>query len=161
MLATHTFVFALGAFLSLPQTILGGLVQSQSLVFPPQIDTTANQNTLRQIFTDSYAVYKWVGSNSIARFHDWPIVSLQKVRFHTWWSCSHQWKCVAINWSFFRSWRPTQPSLMIMTDGVCQSFHTIWSSEYLLLLAATIIDSLDTMARHRIFIMLTHLLFSS
>ena len=58
MLATHTFVFALGAFLSLPQTILGGLVQSQTLVFPPQIDATANQNTLRQIFTDSYAVYK-------------------------------------------------------------------------------------------------------
>jgi mannosyl-oligosaccharide alpha-1,2-mannosidase len=58
MLATHTLVFALGAFLSLPQTILGGLVQSQSLVFPPEIDATANLDNIRQIFTDSYAVYK-------------------------------------------------------------------------------------------------------
>ena len=58
MLATHTLVFALGAFLSLPQTILGGLVQSQNLVFPSEIDVTANLNTVKQIFTDSYAVYK-------------------------------------------------------------------------------------------------------
>jgi len=58
MLAIHTLVFALGAFLSLPQTILGGLVQSQSLEFPPEIDATANQDTIKQIFTDSYAVYK-------------------------------------------------------------------------------------------------------
>ena len=58
MLVTHTLVFALGAFLSLPQTILGGLVQSQNLVFPPAINVTANQNNIKQIFTDSYTVYK-------------------------------------------------------------------------------------------------------
>jgi mannosyl-oligosaccharide alpha-1,2-mannosidase len=58
MLATYTLVFALGAFLSLPPTILAGLVQSPFLEFPPQIDATANQNNIRQIFTESYAVYK-------------------------------------------------------------------------------------------------------
>jgi len=58
MLAIHTLVFALGAFLSLPQTILGGLVQSQNLNFPPEIDATANLNNIKQIFADSYAVYK-------------------------------------------------------------------------------------------------------
>jgi len=58
MLATHTFVFALGAFLSLPQTILGGLVQSPSLAFPPQINAADCKNTVKQIFTDSYGVYK-------------------------------------------------------------------------------------------------------
>ena len=58
MLATHTLLFALGAFLSLPQTILGGLVQSQTLAFPPDIDATANLKNIKQIFTDSYAVYE-------------------------------------------------------------------------------------------------------
>ncbi|KAF8814729.1 alpha-mannosidase 1 [Phlegmacium glaucopus] len=57
MLVTHTFIFALGAFLSLPQTILGGLVQSQDLVFPSPIDATKNRDAVKKIFTDSYGVY--------------------------------------------------------------------------------------------------------
>ena len=56
MLATHTLVFALGAFLSLPQTILGGLVQSQKLVLPA--DASANRDRVKQIFTESYALYE-------------------------------------------------------------------------------------------------------
>ena len=58
MLATHTLVFALGAFLSLPQTILCGPVQDPSLAFPPQINTADYKNTVKQIFTDSYGVYQ-------------------------------------------------------------------------------------------------------
>jgi mannosyl-oligosaccharide alpha-1,2-mannosidase len=56
MLATHTLVFALGAFLSLPQTIFGGLVQNQNLVLPS--DATVNKDTVKKLFTDSYSVYK-------------------------------------------------------------------------------------------------------
>ena len=42
---------------------------------------------------------------------------------------------------------------MILMDGVCTiPFIPIWSSEYLSPLAATMIDALDTMARHRKFI---------
>jgi hypothetical protein len=61
MLATHTLIFALGAFfLSLPQTIQvhGGLVQSQSLAFPPEVDAPGNLIRIKQIFTESYAVYE-------------------------------------------------------------------------------------------------------
>ena len=58
MLATHTLVFAFGAFLSFPHTILGGLVQSQSLSFPPEVDAPGNQDRIKQIFTDSYGIYE-------------------------------------------------------------------------------------------------------
>lgn len=56
MLAIHTLVFALGAFLSLPQTTLGGPVQCQNLVL--SADAEQNKKTVKQLFTDSYAVYK-------------------------------------------------------------------------------------------------------
>jgi len=58
MLATHTFVFALGAFLSLPQSILGGLVQNQHLEFPSPANATTYRDAVKKIFTDSYGVYQ-------------------------------------------------------------------------------------------------------
>ena len=64
MLATHTLVFALGAFLSLPQITLGGLVQVPNLALPSSSNAAANQNAIRQIFTDSYAVYQCVSSSA-------------------------------------------------------------------------------------------------
>ncbi|KDR80124.1 hypothetical protein GALMADRAFT_61912 [Galerina marginata CBS 339.88] len=56
MLAVHTLVFALGAFLSLLQVTLGHLVQKPGLVVPP--DNAKYKEDVKKIFTDSYSAYK-------------------------------------------------------------------------------------------------------
>ncbi|KAF8183135.1 glycoside hydrolase family 47 protein [Pholiota molesta] len=56
MLRTHTFLFALGAFLSFPRIALGDLVQKQGLVLPTQ--AAQLRDDVKTIFTDSYSAYK-------------------------------------------------------------------------------------------------------
>ncbi|KAH9478544.1 putative mannosyl-oligosaccharide alpha-1,2-mannosidase 1B [Psilocybe cubensis] len=56
MVAYHTFIFALGAFLSLPQDVCANYVQKQGLVAPPQ--ASQYKDAVKAMFTDSYSVYK-------------------------------------------------------------------------------------------------------
>ncbi|KAF9485016.1 seven-hairpin glycosidase [Pholiota conissans] len=56
MLRIHTFLFALGAFLSFPRLTLGELVQKQGLALPPQAEQLREE--VKTIFTDSYGAYK-------------------------------------------------------------------------------------------------------
>lgn len=75
ILPTPTLVFALGAFLSLPSTTLGGLVQKQGLAVPPAYGS--HQGEVKRIFLDSYNTYKFIFSSLVKNGE---LTNLQEVR---------------------------------------------------------------------------------